>query len=398
MSAIDEILRDAPPESNNLNYFDDPIVLYVDDDSRRITVPAIGGVIGVKGDRDVNRINFQMPRYYNGFDMSTFTPKINFINAVENTSFYIADDLEIYEEDQIRFSWLVDGFCCIEPGTISFCVCLYTTKIYNDREYYDQRFFSTIGTGVVLDTVLTIGESGEIPVILTGYEKELADMQDQINAFHREVALFEGTLVNFNEQLDEMDTLIEAGKERVQQFIDSIPEDVQEQINELHRVISALRDDLPKGTVTSVNGTEPDSNGNVVIEIPENIIKTINSKSPDQNGNIELDLDGNVKSVNGIIPDDNGNIRINVDGKIRSVNDVAPDENGNIKIDVGGKVRSVNGVEPDTTGNVVIKTGGIHVSISPPVQTDLLWIDTSQNGVIKYYSNGSWRAVAAAWG
>lgn len=60
-----------------------------------------------------------------------------------------------------------------------------------------------------------------------------------------------------------------------------------------------------------------------------------------------------------------------------------------------------------TTGQVLTKTasgygwsnsgGGFVISGSQPADTSLLWID-STNNLIKYYINGSWKAVNGVWG
>lgn len=109
--------------------------------------------------------------------------------------------------------------------------------------------------------------------------------------------------------------------------------------NDIVKKIPTAHLDIPEstnGTVTSVNGVEPDENGNVEIEVGG----------------------GTVQSVNGAVPDENGNIEIEVgSGTVTSVNGVAPDENGNVEIEVGGgsgTVQSVNGELPDADGNVLL--------------------------------------------
>ena len=59
MSALNEII-DAVSAGD---YFEDPIQFIIDSDRRIISVPEIGAVAGVIGDKNVNRINFQMHRY-----------------------------------------------------------------------------------------------------------------------------------------------------------------------------------------------------------------------------------------------------------------------------------------------------------------------------------------------
>ena len=67
------------------------------------------------------------------------------------------------------------------------------------------------------------------------------------------------------------------------------------------------------GTVKSVNGMTPDSEGNIQIEIETSAIKTINGVAPDETGDIDLELmkpsDG-IKTINGVAPDINGNVEL----------------------------------------------------------------------------------------
>lgn len=54
------------------DYLQDEIQFRIDNDLRTIAIPADGVILGVVGDKNVNHVNFQMPAWYNGFDMSTF--------------------------------------------------------------------------------------------------------------------------------------------------------------------------------------------------------------------------------------------------------------------------------------------------------------------------------------
>lgn len=46
------------------------MVFAIDDKLRTITMPNNGSVFGVSGDIEVNQVEFQMPRYCAGFDMT----------------------------------------------------------------------------------------------------------------------------------------------------------------------------------------------------------------------------------------------------------------------------------------------------------------------------------------
>ena len=128
------------------------------------------------------------------------------------------------------------------------------------------------------------------------------------------------------------------------------------------------------GTVKSVDGVVPDSEGNV----PLGAIRSINSHYyPDANGNIEVGL--GVASVNGELPDENGNVEIDV-GSVASVNNVTPDANGNV--DLGSIVNTVNGTAPDANGNVNVGTVRAVNGITPTAgNVDLGTIIWSVDGI-----------------
>ena len=103
MATLDEVISQMSEE----DYFSDQIQFIIDSNLRIVSVPDRGVVAGVVGDKNVNRINFQMPRYYNGFDMSKFKTRINYVNAEGKPNYYTVTDLTI-KDDLLIFSWLVD--------------------------------------------------------------------------------------------------------------------------------------------------------------------------------------------------------------------------------------------------------------------------------------------------
>lgn len=120
MATLDEVISQMSEE----DYFSDPIQFVIDSDLRVISIPGKGVVAGVVGDKNINRINFQMSRYYNGFDMSKFTTRVNYINARGNFNYYSVTDLTI-EDDLIYFTWLVDSDVVEYVGIVMFAVNMF---------------------------------------------------------------------------------------------------------------------------------------------------------------------------------------------------------------------------------------------------------------------------------
>lgn len=132
MATLDEVISQMSEE----DYLSDPIQFIIDSDLRIVSVPDRGVVAGVVGDKNVNRINFQMPRYYNGFDMSKFKTRINYVNAKENPNYYTVTDLTI-DGDLLIFSWLVDADVVAYVGTVAFSVNMVLT---GDDGVIEQAF------------------------------------------------------------------------------------------------------------------------------------------------------------------------------------------------------------------------------------------------------------------
>lgn len=81
------------------------IELVVNESTRIIAIPNDNIVLGVVGDIEVNKLMFKMPRYYCGFDMSEFTPKINYVTPNAEGNYY-KSELEV-TDDVITFTWLL---------------------------------------------------------------------------------------------------------------------------------------------------------------------------------------------------------------------------------------------------------------------------------------------------
>lgn len=145
MANLEEVLSDLPKE----DYLLDDVQYIIDENLRTITIPEDGVVLGVIGDKNVNRVNFQMPRYYNGFDMSTFKCRINYVNANGDVNFYDVEDLTIIDES-IYFTWLVDGTAAAYIGETKFVVRLYRT----DGTKVTQNFYTTYNTASVLEGLI----------------------------------------------------------------------------------------------------------------------------------------------------------------------------------------------------------------------------------------------------
>lgn len=180
---------------------------------------------------------------------------------------------------------------------------------------------------------------------------------------------------------------------------------------------------VDKDSVKSVNGIEPDSNGNVEIETGgggEGTVKSVNSVQPDSNGNVQLTAenvgaatpsdipnklpnpqslaimagdstvlyDGSTARSLSITPGGIGAATVaqgnKADTSVQSVNGVKPDSSGNVEVGAGeGTVKSVNDVQPDGEGNVTIDAQRIGVTDGGNVQGKINDIEQELGGVVK---------------
>ena len=98
-------------------------ILIIDKDLRTITIPDEVTLLGVESDDDVLRLNFQMPKMYGEYDLSTFSARINYVNANLEGDVYAVNDMEV-DGDNITFTWLVGRNACKYKGNTHFNVCL----------------------------------------------------------------------------------------------------------------------------------------------------------------------------------------------------------------------------------------------------------------------------------
>ena len=130
--------------------------IVIDDNLRTMTIPEDIVLLGVESDDDVNKIAFQMPKEYCGYDLSEFSARINYMNANGDGDIYIVDDLTVDGDDPslMTFSWIVGRSACMYKGDTKFIVCL---KKYAADDSGDvlQEFNTTVYSLPVLEGLET---------------------------------------------------------------------------------------------------------------------------------------------------------------------------------------------------------------------------------------------------
>ena len=126
---------------------DDDFTLVIDNYLRTIRIPKTITNLGVESDDDVLRLNFKMPRYLDDTDLSTFTIRINYMNAQGEGDVYTVSD-KFVGENYITFSWLVGPTATAYKGDTKFNVCM---KTMNGDGYIEKEYNTTIVTLPVLE-------------------------------------------------------------------------------------------------------------------------------------------------------------------------------------------------------------------------------------------------------
>lgn len=150
MATVEEVLN-----SMDSTYIHDDIEFEIDKDLRVISVPARGVILGVVGDKNINRINFSIPKIYNGFDLSEFSIRINYRNANDAENYYDVVETSV-ENNKLYFNWLVDYDVTESYGTVSFSVYLFKAN----NGLITNSFNTSVAIGKVLDG-LSVGSHTE---------------------------------------------------------------------------------------------------------------------------------------------------------------------------------------------------------------------------------------------
>lgn len=155
MATVDELLAAETTES------DDELSFLIDEHLRIITVPERGVVLGVEGDKDVNRVRFRMNRYYHGSDLSSFQIRINYQNADGEANYFTVSE-KTADTDTFSFIWVVDADAVMTKGTVLFVVNCFTA---DSSGVVQKAYHTTLGAASVLEG-LEVDVEGNQPQIV----------------------------------------------------------------------------------------------------------------------------------------------------------------------------------------------------------------------------------------
>ena len=195
MATVDELLAAETTEN------DDELSFLIDEHLRIITVPERGVVLGVEGDKDVNRVRFRMNRYYHGSDLSSFQIRINYQNADGEANYFTVSE-KTADTDTFSFIWVVAADAVMTKGTVLFVVNCFTT---DSSDVVQKAYHTTLGAASVLEG-LEVDVEGNQPQIV-----------DFLSKLKNELTVHAGTVL---QQMDDYAKSVESSKTAASNYAD----------------------------------------------------------------------------------------------------------------------------------------------------------------------------------
>lgn len=171
MTNIDDVFA-AIPDAQAITV-DDSVDFVIDSNLRVISIPVRGVVLGVEGDKDVNRVTFLMPKMYKGVDLSTFQIRVNYANANGEKSFFKVTETSVVD-DQIRFIWVVSADAVAYKGDVEFVV----------------RFVKLNGSTVVQELNTTLANAKSLIGLSVDSEITPVQREDLLAHFYSEIDIY----------------------------------------------------------------------------------------------------------------------------------------------------------------------------------------------------------------
>lgn len=203
MANIDEAfaaLSDVQSVSVNEN-----VDFVVDSYLRVISIPVRGVVLGVEGDKDVNRVTFRMSRTYKGVDMSQFQIRINYANANNELNYFKVTEITV-SDDEIVFVWVVGADAVAYVGNVEFVV----------------RFIKLSGSNIIQELNTTLATAKSLIGLSVDGEISPVQREDLLAHFYNEIDAYSETKKN--------------------EILDSIPEDYTALANEVDELKGDIAD------------------------------------------------------------------------------------------------------------------------------------------------------------
>ena len=291
---------------------------------RILEIPEELKTIGVENDNNVERIYFEIPRYFDEVnDLSEFTVYINYLNANQEPNKYHCTDVEV-EGDNIVFSWLTSEHVYSYRGTVRFIVYAVASD--------NRKWNSTVAELFVMEGLETEEQIiDNNPDIID----ELINMKPQV----------EEALQRINEQQDVIDQQQDTIEEQ-QSTIESQQDNIETTINNLNTKIEN-GDFTPEFTIGNVETVEP--------SVPAEVVQTGTQLDPILNFKIPRGATDVVDSLAGNNVAEAPSVRTVNEGLDKKISLVNNDDSTNIPINLVFNV----------TGHIEVPSDNDEIRVSP---------------------------------
>lgn len=219
MTNIDDVFA-AMPDTQAITV-DDSVDFVIDSNLRVISIPSRGVVLGVEGDKDVNRVTFLMPKMYKGVDLSQFDIRVNYANANGEKNFFKVTETSV-TDDQIRFVWVVGADAVAYVGYVEFVV----------------RFVKLNGSTIVQELNTTLATAKSLIGLSVDGEITPVQREDLLAHFYSEMDSYSEKKKNEISDLttENLETIESKGEET----LNSIPSDYIELMTDVRKVKKAI--------------------------------------------------------------------------------------------------------------------------------------------------------------
>lgn len=188
----------------------DPITRVMTSESQKISLQQF--------DHNSERFTFEVPRFYEGHDLSLCDQvTVHYINVEaktkkESADVYLVDDLQLspHGDDVVICSWLISRNAAQYAGTLAFLLkfrCLDGDKViyeWNTAPYKNITISEGINNGEQLEE--------DYSDILAQWETEIADLEAQGKALSEEVGTIKEEVGTIKEEVNTLTEEVEASK------------------------------------------------------------------------------------------------------------------------------------------------------------------------------------------
>jgi hypothetical protein len=181
-------------------------IIQIESDLRHITIPKELYNIAVTGDHLSETIYFQIPRYFDGEDLSGHDCLIRYINAGKEYGESDVCDVDVANE-YIKFGWKIDNCATRYSGVLKFTVQFET--IQNGVEYQWQTTPAELFILAGLDIEKTLSEKDD--VLFRTLTTQIQDIQKILSSIQIET----DKISSLESQIEKLTNDVEYLKENV---------------------------------------------------------------------------------------------------------------------------------------------------------------------------------------